>query len=276
MKTPPPRSLRLLLALTIVAVSAPTIALTAPDTVAVSALRDPEKNSAIKPAPRDAAWIRRHEGFVEEAKRGGIDLLFLGDSITDFWRRDQAEKQVGGKMQTIVGGRPVWDREFAPLHAANFGISADRTQHVLWRLDHGEIDGIKPKLVVLMIGTNNTGFENDKTTPRNTPAEAAEGVATVVRELRAKLPRTKILLLAIFPRDEMPDGLQRRQVDEINRTIAKLADGGSVRFLDIGPKFLAGDGALPKDIMPDFLHPSQKGYEIEAAAIKPVVLEMMK
>src|SRR5215207_11656977 len=106
-------------------------------------------NTAIAPEPRDPNWVKRHEGFVEIAKQGNVDVLFLGDSITDAWRRDPP------------GGEKVWDTHFAPLHAANFGISGDRTQHVLWRMENGELDGIKPKAIVLMIGTNNTGFERD-------------------------------------------------------------------------------------------------------------------
>lgn len=230
------------------------------------ALRDPQKNSAIKPVPRDANWVKRHEGFVQIARQGGVNVLFVGDSITDFWRNDNPAR----------GGKPVWDREYAPLGAANFGISGDRTQHVLWRLQNGELDGIAPKAVVLMIGTNNTGFEPDKKTPRNTPAETIEGVKAIVSTLRTKLPAAKILLLAIFPRGEKPDHPQRAQIAEINAAIAKLADGQHVRFLDLGPKFLAADGTLPKDIMPDFLHPGLKGYEIWAAAMKEPLAERMK
>ena len=230
------------------------------------ALRDPEKNSAIKPVPRDANWVKRHEGFVEIARKGGVNVLFIGDSITDFWRRPEPH----------TGGKPVWDREYAPLGAANFGISGDRTQHVLWRLQNGELEGIKPKVVVLMIGTNNTGFERDNTTPRNTPAETIEGVRAIVDTLRAKLPATRILLLAIFPRAEKPDHPQRKQVAEINAAIAKLADGRNVRFLDLGPKFLTADGTMTKDIMPDFLHPGIKGYEIWADAMRDTLAQMLK
>jgi lysophospholipase L1-like esterase len=225
-------------------------------------------NTATQPEPRDANWVKRHEGFVEIAKKGGIDVLFLGDSITDFWRREQTDRQVGGKK--------IWDREFGALRAANFGISGDRTQHVLWRLQNGELDGINPKVVVLMIGTNNTGFERDNVTPRNTPAETIEGVKAIVSHLRAKLPQTKILLLAIFPRGEKPDPPQRIQVNEINRAIARLHDGRMIRYLDLNSKFLAPDGTLPKEIMPDFLHPGEKGYEIWAAAIKEPLAEMMR
>jgi lysophospholipase L1-like esterase len=223
-------------------------------------------HTAVEPAPRDAAWLNRHEGFVAIANQGNVDVLFLGDSITDFWRREDKNQ----------GGKAVWDKNFAPLRAANFGISADRTQHVLWRLEHGEVDGIKPKVVVLMIGTNNTGFERGTTTPRNTTAETAEGVAAIVKTLRTKLPAAKILLLAIFPRGEKPDDPQRKQVTEINTTLAKLADGKTIRFLDLTPRFLAADGTLPKEIMPDFLHPNEKGYEIWADAIREPLAQMLK
>jgi len=227
----------------------------------LSPLRDPATNSALRPGPRDTNWVKRHEGFVAIAKQGGVDVLFLGDSITDFWRNR---------------GKAVWERNYGAMHAANFGISGDRTQHVLWRMANGELDGIAPRVVVLMIGTNNTGFEADKVTPRNTPAEAAEGVKAIVRGLRAKFPATKILLLAVFPRGEKPDNPQRLQVAAINAIIAKLDDGRAVRYLDIGPKFLAPDGALPKDVMPDFLHPNEKGYDIWAAAIKGPLAELLK
>lgn len=225
-----------------------------------------QTNTAIDPKPRDAGWVKRHEGFVEIAKRGNVDVLFLGDSITDGWRNDETKR----------GGKAIWDQHFAPLKAANFGISGDRTQHVLWRLQHGEIDGIKPKVVVLMIGTNNTGFEADKVTPKNTPAEAAEGVRAIVKAIRLKLPATKILLLAVFPRGETPDNPGRKQVVEINKLISRFQDGKFIRYLDIGPKFLTEDGTLSKDIMPDFLHPNPKGYEIWANEIKAPLAKMLE
>ena len=216
-------------------------------------------NTAIEAGPRDAAWVKRHEGFVAEAHHGGIGVLFLGDSITDFWR-DR--------------GRAVWDREFAPLKAANFGISGDRTQHVLWRLRNGEADGYQPKVVVLMIGTNNTGLERDGKTPRNTPPEIIEGVTAVVSELRAKFPEAKILLLAIFPRGEK-DAPQRAQVAEVNRALVKRHDGRHVFFLDFNDRFLDADGNIPKDVMPDLLHPSAKGYEIWADAIREPLRKLL-
>ncbi len=217
-------------------------------------------NTATNPVPRDARWVKRHEGFVQEAQKGGIDILFMGDSITDFWRNR---------------GSNVWKQAYAPRHAANFGISGDRTQHVLWRIDHGELDGIHPKVVVLMIGTNNTGNENDRKTPRNTVPETAEGVRAVVNEIRARLPESRILLLAIFPRGAL-DNPQRAQVALINTLIAKLDDGKMVKYLDIGSNFLEFDGTLPRGIMPDLLHPNAKGYQIWADAMEPALDEMLK
>jgi len=213
-------------------------------------------NAAIIPVPRTdpTNWLARHEGFVREAQKGGIDILFMGDSITDGWRNR---------------GLTVWSQYYAPRHAANFGIGGDRTEHVLWRLENGELDGIKPKVIVLMIGTNNTGKD------RNSVPEIIAGVQAVVGELRAKLPDSKVLLLGIFPRSALGD-LQRAQVALVNTVIAKLDDGKMVKYLDIGPKFLEADGTLPRSIMPDLLHPNRQGYEIWAEAMGPTLDEMLK
>jgi lysophospholipase L1-like esterase len=216
-------------------------------------------NTATNPVPRDPAWVRRHEGFLKIAQAGGVKLLFLGDSITDNWRSR---------------GSNVWNHCYGDRHAANFGIGGDRTQHVLWRIDQGELDGLKPKVVVLMIGTNNTGKENNGS-PRNTVPETIAGVKAVVARIRAKLPDTKILLLGVFPRGAL-DNPQRAQVALINTVIAKLDDGKMIRFLDIGPQFLDADGNLPRSIMPDLLHPSEAGYQIWADAMEPTLAKMLK
>jgi lysophospholipase L1-like esterase len=218
------------------------------------------QNTAVIPTPLGPRWMARHEEFVAQAKKGGIDILFLGDSITDFWR---------------TRGINVWSKYYAPRHAANFGISGDRTQHVLWRIDHGELDGIHPKVVVLLIGTNNTGKERRSDKIRNTVPQTIAGVQAVVADIRAKLPDSKILLLGIFPRGTLDDP-QRAQVALINTVIAKLDDGKMVRFLDIGPKFLESDGTLLRSIMPDLLHPNERGYQIWADAMNPTLDEMMK
>jgi lysophospholipase L1-like esterase len=211
--------------------------------------------------PRDKNWVKRHEGFVETArKETGCQVLFLGDSITAGWR---------GK------GRKVWNENYAPLHAVNLGINNDRTQHLLWRLQNGGLGALRPKAIVLMIGTNNTGFEADGKTPRNTPPEIAGGVATLVGYLRTKLPNAKILLLAVFPRGEK-DSASRAQVNEVNKLIAPLHDGKHVFFLNIGAKFLAPNGTLPRDIMPDLLHPNERGYKIWADAIRKPLAKLLQ
>jgi lysophospholipase L1-like esterase len=217
--------------------------------------------SAVVPLWRDGGgWLKRHDAFAAAAKQGGVDLLFVGDSITDFWR---------------TRGQAVWNKYYGGLRAANLGISGDRTQHVLWRLDHGEIDGLRPKVVVLMIGTNNTGLEHDNLTTRNTPAEAADGVKAVVRDLRQRLPDAQILLLAVFPRSPAPADPARLEVAEVNRTIAHWEAGDHVHYLDIGARFLTADGRLEKDIMADYLHPTAKGYEIWAQAMQAPLAQLL-
>jgi lysophospholipase L1-like esterase len=204
----------------------------------------------------------RHASFVEIAKKGDIDVLFLGDSITDFWR---------------TTGKAVWEKYYGNLKAANFGISADRTQHVLWRLQNGEGQGFKPKVVVLMIGTNNTGMERGANpVPRNTVPETIEGVYAVVAELRKDFPDAKILLLAIFPRFDSP--INNPQIAEINQALVKLNDLKHVFYLDIGDKFLNDDksGFKPGVFNNDKLHPAAPGYEIWAESIQEPLTLLLK
>jgi len=216
-----------------------------------------DANSATVPEARDGAAGEMHEGFLRRTKEGPVDLLFLGDSITQGWINRDGEGKGAGQ---------VWDRYYGARRAAEYGIGGDRTQHVLWRLDHGEVDGLTPKAVVLMIGTNNIRD--------NTPAEIAEGITAVVAKLRDKLPGSKVLLLAVFPRSERPNALRDR-VRAVNERIAKLDDGKSVKYLDIGPKFLNPDGTIPHDLMPDALHLSRKGYALWADAIEPTVRKLL-
>jgi len=235
--------------------------------VSVSSAQESKKeNSATKPAPRDKGWEKRHETFVGIAKRGNVDLLFLGDSITDAW---------GGEGHGTNGGHKIFTSKFVPMKAANFGIGGDRTQHVIWRLQNGELDGIKPKVVQLMIGTNNSNGTD------NTAEEIADGVKGIIDEIKKKSPSTKVLLLAVFPRntgkDDAANKIQKDKIDKVNSIISKLDDGGkSVKFLDIGSKFKDASGALPKELMPDQLHLSEKGYEIWANAVEGVLTSMLK
>ncbi|WP_170841891.1 GDSL-type esterase/lipase family protein [Sphingomonas gellani] len=185
-------------------------------------------------------------------RTGGTNLIFVGDSITDAWRSDPQ--------------REIFEDYFGRYRPYNIGIGGDETQHVLWRINHGELDGLKPKLVVLMIGTNNLANAN-----RMSPAETADGVAAVVEAIRAKLPGSKILLLGIFPRANRSDDPLRRAVNATNAIIAGLQDRKTVYYTDIGSKFLDADGTLPGNIMPDYLHPNAKGYQIWADAVKAQV-----
>lgn len=221
------------------------------------------QNTALNPTPRDfpTNWPSRHEANVVEAQKGGVDVLFLGDSITDGWHWDN-------------GGRKIWEKTFAPRHAANFGVGWDRIQNVLWRIENGELDGISPKVVVLLIGTNNAGNE-DNGKPRNTTPEIIAGVSNLVRRIQFHLPQTKIILFGLFPRGEKNDPV-REQVKAVNAGISQLADDDKVRFLDIGDKFLAPDGTLPRAMFPDLLHPNASGYQIWADAIVPTLDELMK
>lgn len=216
------------------------------------------QNTALIPVPRDfpTNWLARHEGYVAEAKKGGIDLLFLGDSITDGWRWGN-------------GGTQLWPKLYAPRHAANFGIGYDRIQNVLWRVENGELENISPKVVVLLIGTNNSGNE-DNGQPRNTTPEIVAGVSNLVRQIQFRLPPAKILLLGIFPRGEKSDPI-REQVKAVNAGISQLDDGTKVKFLDLGEKFLAPDGTLSRGLFPDLLHPNEKGYQIWADAMEPAL-----
>jgi len=214
-----------------------------------------------QPAPRTkeypwmsvASWNQRHEAFLKRAKEGKVDLLFLGDSITEGW-----------------GNNAVWQKHYAPLGAANLGIGGDTTQNVLWRITNGEIDGLAPKVVVLMIGTNNFGLHGDK------PDDVVRGIVAVVTTLRKRLPNAKVLLLGIFPRDEKAGAPIRKSIQAVNSQIAKLENGKAVRYLDIGPKLADAKGDLAKDVMPDFLHVSEKGYEIWAESMGPLLQSMMK
>ncbi len=225
-------------------------------------VRPPRVNPAVVPS----LWIGfrpKHAANVAVAQAGDIDVLFMGDSITDFWRNAGPE----GVTNPPAAGKAVFDKYFGGMKVANFGIAGDSTQGVLYRLQNGEGEGYQPKAVMLMIGTNNGGYCSS--------AEIAEGVGAIALEMRTRFPAAKILLLGIFPRGEPGDGL-RRTVLGVNPIIAKLHDGEHVFYLDIGDKFLAADGTISDDIMPDKLHPTEKGYEIWAEAVKGPLAELMK
>jgi lysophospholipase L1-like esterase len=219
-------------------------------------VRVPPPNSATIPylAP---FFQQKHQANLEVARKGESDVLFMGDSITDFWRNADG----------MFAGKPVLDKYFGDLKVANFGIAGDTTQGVLYRLQNGEGQGFKPRAVMLMIGTNNTG--------RNSAAEIAEGVGAVVLQLQKDFPEARILLLAIFPRGAADDPV-RGTIAEINGIISRLHDGERVHYLDIGRKFLDAEGNIPKHVMSDALHPTGKGYEIWAEAVNETLRKLMR
>jgi lysophospholipase L1-like esterase len=193
-------------------------------------------------------WQERHESKAIEAKKNKWDIIFLGDSITHSWE---------------TAGKKTWNKYYQKRRALNLGFSGDRTEHVLWRLDNGEFEEVQPKVVVLMIGTNNTGHRKDP------PKAIAAGVEKIIERINTKSPTTKILLLAIFPRSEKVSDPQRKNNDRANALIKQLTKKDGVTYLDINERFLLPDGTLSKEIMPDLLHPKQKGYAIWAEAIEP-------
>jgi lysophospholipase L1-like esterase len=225
-----------------------------------SGCKTAEAPLSVKPAVQDAKWAvkwwmpRHEEKLALKEKMGQVDLVFLGDSITHAWDSK---------------GKKAWDKYYTKRNALNIGFSGDRTEHVLWRLNHGAVDGINPKLVVMMIGTNNTGHRQDN------PEDTALGIETILETLNEKLPETKVLLLAVFPRGSKADDKLRKINDGINDIIQDFADDEQVFYLDINHKFLKKDGTLTKQVMKDLLHPNQDQYAIWAQAIEPKVKELM-
>jgi beta-glucosidase len=223
------------------------------------------RTESVTPATLDQSWsidwwIPRHEKKLAQIRQlaaagARSDVVFIGDSITEGWEKS---------------GLPVWDRHYAKYNALDLGFGGDHTENVLWRLQHGELDGISPKVAVLMIGTNNTGDRQED--PRTTAA----GVRRLLDEIRQRLPATRILLLAVFPRDEQPTAALRRINDRVNAIISGYADGRKIVFLDINPYLTNTDGTLSRDVMPDLLHPNEKGYEIWAARMEPTLLKLLK
>jgi lysophospholipase L1-like esterase len=233
------------MALVVSSISAPAVAQTAPAD---------KLHSALEPVSRGTGrgWMARHEKMNARVKQGNVDLLMIGDSITHGWEGS---------------GKEIWAKYYTARNAVNLGIGGDRTQHVIWRLQNGNIEGLSPKAAVLMIGTNNS--------KDNTPQEIADGIEAIVKIIRTDLPETKILILAIFSRGENNDDPRRQVNEQTNQIVCKLADGKMIHYLDINEKFLEADGTLTREIMPDLLHPREKGYTIWAEAIEPTVAKLM-
>ena len=208
--------------------------------------------ATVVPVPRnDKGWMDRHESMNARVKQGNVDMLFIGDSITHGWEG---------------GGKGVWEQYYGNRNAVNLGIGGDRTEHVLWRLQNGNIEGISPKVAMVMIGTNN---HRD-----NSAEEIAQGVEAIVTLLRQRLPEMRILLLAIFPRADVSAELQQK-VKDASALFSKLDADPMVEYLDINAVFLDQDGTLPKSVMPDLLHPNEKGYALWAEAVEPYLARLL-
>ena len=200
-------------------------------------------------------WLGRHEQKLAETKAGGGEILFLGDSITQGWE---------------TTGKAAWEKHFAPRKAANYGFGGDSTQHVLWRVRNGEFDGLSPKAIVLLIGTNNARHGDF------TPEQIAAGIRAILDALAEKCPRTKVLLLGILPRGATAEDPYRIKCEAVNALLPALADGQRVHYLNFNDKLLSADGTLSKEVAPDLLHLSAKGYGIWAEALEAKLTPLLK
>ena len=218
-------------------------------------------NVAIIPVPRTGPITNRQSLVLQRAKEapGKYDIEFIGDSITQGWESR---------------GSNVWNKLSKRYRVINFGVSGDRTEHVLWRFEQGQLDGIKAKVAIVMIGTNNSNKNKDGT-DTYTDSDILEGVTAIVNQIRQRQPDTKILLLGIFPRGKAFNP-QRGRLLEINQVLAKLDDSKHIFYFDFGSQYVENDGSISKDIMPDALHPNEAGYKIWAAAIEPKLKELLK
>ena len=224
-----------------------------------------DASAPIEKKDANGGFRKQHESFLARGKAGPVGLLFLGDSITAGWTK----------------APHIWEAYYGKYQPANFGIGGDQTQHVIWRIENGELEGLTPKVTVLMLGTNNT--------THHTAAEIAAADKKIVELIRAKMPESKVLLLAIFPRGArkdkdgkitdaaITDAARRTEIiNAVNAELAKLDDGQTVRYLDIAPVFYGQDGKIPFALMPDQLHPNAAGYQLWADAMKPLLTEMLK
>jgi lysophospholipase L1-like esterase/dienelactone hydrolase len=231
------------------------------------ASRDTDKpaNTAIVPTPKleqdGYDWWARHADVLREKDALNPEIVLIGDSITHFWGGQPAAKQSNGPN--------AFASVFAPYRVLNLGFGWDRTQNVLWRLDHGELDGLHPRTVVIHIGTNNTS--QTAAARENTPAEIVDGIAAICGRVRAKVPGVKIILMQVFAREQQPDHPRRKTIAEINRLLVDFAKQNQLDLVDLAPKFLQPDGLLPQSLMPDFCHPNETGYAIWADALRPLL-----
>lgn len=206
----------------------------------------------------DEHFIERHALFLKLGQERAIRLLFLGDSITRRW----------------VDYPELWNSYFGSYRPANFGVGGDMAQTLLWRIQNGEIDHIQPEVVVLLIGTNNV--------PTHSGSEIAATIRRIVATLQEKLPSTKIVLMAIFPRGPQQRGNADKNnpyymdvINAVNQKLASLGDQDCIHFVDIGASLLGPDGEIDSSLLPDQLHLIGPGYKIWGAALKGILEKLM-
>ena len=217
----------------------------------------PATQAIYRPEPGETgwtAWMKHHEDRKAWVKEPGVNLIMVGDSIVFRWSRV---------------GKKVWDEYYAKRNAVNIGSSGDKTQHMLWHFQNGGLEGTNPKLVLVMIGTNNRGD------PEKKGVDTAYGILALLKEIHKQLPESKILLMAIFPRGWTPQDKGRIRNEQINEIIRNYADNRTVYWLDISDVFLDDKGGLFKELMPDGLHPSEKGFQVWAEAMEPTIKKLL-
>lgn len=220
---------------------------------------------ADQPVPRtDRNSMIAHAQLLDKASRGGIDVYFVGDSITRRWGATDYPELLEN-----------WKQNFYGWNAANFGWGADTLQNILWRLQNGELDGVHPKIIVLLAGTNNVGNTPPPEGDDAKVADITRGFQAILKVMREKAPEAVIILMGIFPRNDnmavMP------MIHKINDNLARFADGRKIRYLNINDKLADKDGRLFDGMMNplDKLHPTLKGYQVWADALKPIFTEIL-
>jgi len=221
--------------------------------------------AADQPAPRtDQNSMTAHQQLLDKAQRGGIDIYFEGDSIARRWGATDYPELLAN-----------WKQNFFGWNAADFGWGADLTQNILWRLNNGELDGVNPKIVVLLAGTNNVGNAVPADGDQAKVADVTRGIQAILRVIQTKAPNATIILTAIFPRND--DITLMPVIEKVNANLAKLAEGKKLRYLNINSKLANADGVLFEGMMNarDKLHPTLKGYQVWADALKPIFTELL-
>jgi lysophospholipase L1-like esterase len=231
-------------------------------------------NNAIVPVPKlendSYNWWVRHADVLHIKDSINPEIVMIGNSITHYWGGAPGRKNIDGTPRK-PNGSESWNTLFGKYRVLNMGFGWDRTQNVLWRLDHGELDGLHPRLVVINIGTNNTTLTNNAR--MNTAPEIVEGISSIVKRVRSKVPGAQIILMAVFPREESPSAPRRLLINEINQRLAVFAKEQRITLVDISSGMLTTDGSFIQGMTSDFCHPTENGYKVWADALRPLIFD---